>query len=368
MVADNSSIATGWTRAGVGRLGRRRRAATGRSSAPAASSARTVPPDARTAESSAAASKAPPRRRHASCWSARPSRRASAPARTSARGSPVARPRTAPSRSVARGRACSGRWSGSRSRGRVQGRTTCTASTGSTGLIRSARERPRGPGRPAARRGAGSDPMGRWRRVWGSSCHGVAGPRVGATSDRYTPAPEPRADWARSWDDTPPVTPERWYEPAPTPVPRRPAARTRAARGRRRSLLAASLLSALLASGGTVLALGAAGALDRPVAAVPTAPGDQRRRAPAGRHRRVVGDDRRGRQGQPGRRAHHGHRHDRRRQPRRHPADRRRVGRHLRQQRLDPDQPPRRRGRREVRRRAQGRARPAGHASTASTR
>src|SRR5262245_55544847 len=37
--------------------------------------------------------------------------------------------------------------------------------------------------------------------------------------DRFTPAPEPRADWARSLDQAPPVTPERWYEPAPTPAP-----------------------------------------------------------------------------------------------------------------------------------------------------
>src|SRR6478735_3692150 len=38
------------------------------------------------------------------------------------------------------------------------------------------------------------------------------------SSDRYTPAPEMRSEWARSWDDAPPVTPERWYEPAPAPV------------------------------------------------------------------------------------------------------------------------------------------------------
>ena len=43
------------------------------------------------------------------------------------------------------------------------------------------------------------------------------------SSDRYTPAPETRSEWARSWDDAPPVTPERWYEPAPTPAPTRRA-------------------------------------------------------------------------------------------------------------------------------------------------
>ena len=90
--------------------------------------------------------------------------------------------------------------------------------------------------------------------------------------DRYTPAPEPRADWARTWDEVPPVTPERWYEPAPTPAPTAPATTTARREGRGGgSLIAAALLSAVLASGGTVLALNAAGALDRP-AAVTTTP------------------------------------------------------------------------------------------------
>ena len=39
------------------------------------------------------------------------------------------------------------------------------------------------------------------------------------TTDRYTPAPEPRSGWARSWEETPPVTPERWYEPATSQAP-----------------------------------------------------------------------------------------------------------------------------------------------------
>jgi S1-C subfamily serine protease len=89
--------------------------------------------------------------------------------------------------------------------------------------------------------------------------------------DRYTPAPEPRADWARTWDEVPAVTPERWYEPAPTPAPTAPATTTRREGRGGGSLLAAALLSAVLASGGTVLALNAAGALDRP-AAVTTTP------------------------------------------------------------------------------------------------
>jgi S1-C subfamily serine protease len=88
--------------------------------------------------------------------------------------------------------------------------------------------------------------------------------------DHYTPAPEARADWARSWDDVAPVTPERWYEPAPTPAATAPAA-SRRDRGGNGSLIAATLLSAVLASGGTVLALGAVGVLDRSAAA-PTSP------------------------------------------------------------------------------------------------
>ena len=87
--------------------------------------------------------------------------------------------------------------------------------------------------------------------------------------DRYTPAPEPRADWGRTWDETPPVTPERWYEPAQTPVPAAAVVAPRRTRGAGGSILAASLLSAVLASGGTVLALDAAGALDRPVTSTP---------------------------------------------------------------------------------------------------
>jgi S1-C subfamily serine protease len=91
---------------------------------------------------------------------------------------------------------------------------------------------------------------------------------TGAGSDRYTPAPEARADWARSWDEVTPVTPERWYEPAPTPAPTAPATSgTRRDRSGGGSLIAATLLSAVLASGGTVLALNAVGALDRPAAA-----------------------------------------------------------------------------------------------------
>jgi hypothetical protein len=92
------------------------------------------------------------------------------------------------------------------------------------------------------------------------------------TLDRFAPTPEPRADWARDWSAPVATTPERWYEPAPSIEPVRATTAPRRGAGAG-SLVLVSLLSAVLASGGTVLALGAAGALDRPVTAPTTALG-----------------------------------------------------------------------------------------------
>ena len=85
-----------------------------------------------------------------------------------------------------------------------------------------------------------------------------------AATDRYAPAPEARADWANQWDTPVPPTPERWYEPAPVIKPVAPTVTSRRGAGPG-SILAVALLSAVLASGGTVLTLGVAGVLDRPV-------------------------------------------------------------------------------------------------------
>jgi len=96
-----------------------------------------------------------------------------------------------------------------------------------------------------------------------------AGDDGDAWSARRTYSPEPnRSDaWNRSsWaaDDRSP-TPERWFEPAPAS----PAVTAPVVAERRRSgiglgtILAASLISAVLASGGTLAALGATGALNR---------------------------------------------------------------------------------------------------------
>jgi serine protease Do len=100
------------------------------------------------------------------------------------------------------------------------------------------------------------------------------------TVDRYSPPPQPRTDWSRHDGDTGPApTPERWYEPAVVPAavattPVAPATGTsgRSTRGGVGTVLAASLLSAVLATGGTVLALQATGSLDRatPIQSGPT--------------------------------------------------------------------------------------------------
>ncbi|MFL5675895.1 MAG: trypsin-like peptidase domain-containing protein, partial [Chloroflexota bacterium] len=94
----------------------------------------------------------------------------------------------------------------------------------------------------------------------------------GAPPASYTPSPEPRADWARSWSETAPVTPERWYEPAATPPPTEAVVPPRRSDRRGGSLVVASILSAVLASVGTVAALTAAGALDRPAPASASVP------------------------------------------------------------------------------------------------
>ena len=98
--------------------------------------------------------------------------------------------------------------------------------------------------------------------------------------DHFSPEPEPQPAWTRADLDptpAPPTTPERWYEPAPAFATAPTPATTSVAPGDRRSgrtgtgtVLAAAILSAMLASGGTVLALNATGALDRPAPA-PTA-------------------------------------------------------------------------------------------------
>lgn len=91
-----------------------------------------------------------------------------------------------------------------------------------------------------------------------------------SAGDQYSPAPDARPEWTRSLDAPVPATPERWYEPAPTiPLPATAGDGSKRSRSGVGSILAVSLLSAVLASGGTVLLLGATGSLDRPAGSGP---------------------------------------------------------------------------------------------------
>src|SRR5262245_60999278 len=89
----------------------------------------------------------------------------------------------------------------------------------------------------------------------------------------YTPEPEHRPDWVRSaWLDPAPGEPSSGTSPAPTePVGASPTstATNGGDREPRRvglgSIVVASVLSAVLASGGTVALLSSSGALNHPI-------------------------------------------------------------------------------------------------------
>ncbi len=89
----------------------------------------------------------------------------------------------------------------------------------------------------------------------------------------FTPTPQPRSEWQRpSWEPSVPPTPEAWFEPVPVSQATstaRPATQRGSSLG---TVLGASILAAVLASGGTYVALSSTGALDRPAAAPTTAP------------------------------------------------------------------------------------------------
>jgi serine protease Do len=93
-------------------------------------------------------------------------------------------------------------------------------------------------------------------------------PRPAGATASFSPPPEARTNWAQArWADPDP-TPERWFETA-TPVAARPLhAQPRRANGAG-TVLAAALAAAILASGGTLVALNATGALDRQVIVAP---------------------------------------------------------------------------------------------------
>jgi len=94
-------------------------------------------------------------------------------------------------------------------------------------------------------------------------------------SQRYSPSPSPRPDWrSQAWGAQDQPTPEAWFEPpAPSTPPPAAASPSRRGGGPIALVLTASLISAILASGGTYLTLSASGALDRTAAPAPTAVG-----------------------------------------------------------------------------------------------
>jgi S1-C subfamily serine protease len=87
-----------------------------------------------------------------------------------------------------------------------------------------------------------------------------------AEPGRYSPTPDPRPDWAQraSWSSpAEQPTQERWYEPAaPTSTATVPGEPPRRGAGTG-SVVGAALLAAVLASGGTVLALNATGTFEQ---------------------------------------------------------------------------------------------------------
>jgi serine protease Do len=128
-------------------------------------------------------------------------------------------------------------------------------------------ELPAEPSRPPLVRAAGEAPS--------------TGPTSGEPApdvQRFSPPSGTAPEWSRHADaqTAPAPTPERWYEPA-SAVAAAPVTNTSTQASQRRggmgSVLSAALLAAVLASGGTVLALNATGALDRPVATTAVATG-----------------------------------------------------------------------------------------------
>jgi serine protease Do len=98
---------------------------------------------------------------------------------------------------------------------------------------------------------------------------GIGAPATQPVGDasRYSPPSEARPEWSRT--DQPAPSPERWYEPASAAAPSAAPVATSTTTTRTRgsgagTVMAAALLSAVLASGGTILTLNATGALDRP--------------------------------------------------------------------------------------------------------
>jgi len=124
------------------------------------------------------------------------------------------------------------------------------------------------PAEPAPAESAPAEPAP--AAAWASPAAGPAGSQSGQTTS-FSPTPEPPSIWARSGGGGGGgPTPESWFEPAPAPVPTSKAQASPRAASSIGIVVVASLLSAILGSGGTYLALNASGVLNRAPAA-PTA-------------------------------------------------------------------------------------------------
>ncbi|HEY3164911.1 MAG TPA: trypsin-like peptidase domain-containing protein [Candidatus Limnocylindrales bacterium] len=115
---------------------------------------------------------------------------------------------------------------------------------------------------------AGPAPAGTssWAPPSGAAAPGVAGAAgapASSGSASFSPSPEPRTDWARPSWATPEPTPEHWFETT-TPVAARPVTPTPRKGIGAGTVVAAALAAAVLSSGGTVVALNASGAFNRP--------------------------------------------------------------------------------------------------------
>ena len=123
-----------------------------------------------------------------------------------------------------------------------------------------------------------------WSPAWSPLPESPVGPPAAAASSResapvappnpaitYSPTPHPTTEWERTARATPEPgpTPGSWFEYAPRPVATAPTRPTSRGMGSIGVVLAAALGAAVLASGGTYLALDASGALDRSVTTLP---------------------------------------------------------------------------------------------------
>jgi S1-C subfamily serine protease len=112
-------------------------------------------------------------------------------------------------------------------------------------------------------------------RAGGGWLHGTSAADAGSeATETFSPPPATRPGWSRAnWDTPAQGTPQAWFEPGPVVTSRtqpRPRRGTSIA-----TVLAASLISATLAAGGTYFAISSSGLLDRTALPTPDPVGEQ---------------------------------------------------------------------------------------------